>query len=284
MTGTEQGAVRVAFQGERGAFSEEAIRACFGGGAMPVPCRDFPALAEAVTSGAAQYGLLPVENSIAGGVAAAHDVLATMPLEIVGEVVQPIRLCLLGVRGATREGVRRVLSHPVALAQCQAFLGSLPAAEAIAVHDTAGAARMVAQRGERESAAVAGRIAAEIYGLDVLAEDVQDRADNQTRFFMLARPGTAPPATTRPAGIRRTALLLSTAHRPGALVDALLPFSEAGINLSRIESRPAAEPWHYNFFLEIDADATDPDTARAIERAAARARELRTLGSFVRYG
>jgi prephenate dehydratase len=276
-------APRVAFQGERGAFSEEMIRRCFGdGGAVPVPCRDFAALAAAVTDGGAEYGMLPVENSIAGGVAPAYDVLASKQLRVVAEAVQPIRLFVLGVPGASRDGVRRVLSHPVALAQCQTFLATLPEAEAIAVHDTAGAARLVAERQDPATVAVAPRMTAEIYHLEVLAEDVQDRQDNQTRFFVVARNGTPAPFPAPADAPQRSALLLATAHRPGALVDALTPLAEAGLNLLRIESRPAAEPWHYTFFLELDGDAAAPRASDAIAAARARARELHVLGTFSR--
>jgi prephenate dehydratase len=276
-------APRVAFQGEHGAFSEEAVQTCFGAdGAMPVPCYDFAELGSAVLDGRAEYGMLPVENSIAGGVAPAYDMLAATELIVVGEVVQPIRLCLLGVPGAATAGVRRVLSHPVALAQCQTFLRTLGEAETLAVHDTAGAARIVAERAAPETVAVACRAAARRYGLEIMAEDIQDRADNQTRFFVVARPGAPAPAMARWSGGHRTALLLATAHRPGALVAVLTPLARAGVNLTRIESRPAAEPWQYHFFLELDADAGDRDVAAAIEEAAAEARELRMLGSFRR--
>jgi prephenate dehydratase len=274
---------RVAFQGERGAFSEEAIHQCFGdGGAVPVPCREFAALGHAVIDGEAEYGMLPVENSIAGGVAPAYDILGSKRLVVVGEVVQPIRLCLLVVPGAARDGITRVLSHPVALAQCQKFLAGLAGADAIAVHDTAGAARLVAERRDPATAAVAPRAAAGIYGLDIMAENIQDRADNQTRFFVVARPGTPSPFAAAADAPRRTALLLDTAHRPGALVDALQPLADAGLNMLRIESRPAREPWHYTFFLELDTDAAAPRAVEAIAAMRARAHDVHVLGSFTR--
>jgi prephenate dehydratase len=245
-----------------------------------LPCRAFADIAAAVGDGRAELGMLPVENSIAGGVAAAYDVLATAELRVVGEMLQPIRLCLLGVPGASLARLRRVMSHPVALGQCQQYLSGLPAVDAIAVHDTAGAARMAAERRDPETAAVAAGVAAARYGLIVLAENIQDRPDNQTRFYVIARADTHHAAAGE--GPARTVLRVVTAHRPGALVDVLLPFAEAGINLTRLESRPATEPWHYCFFLELDADATEPAAAAAIARATARARELHTLGSFRR--
>lgn len=275
--------LRIAFQGEPGAFSEEAIRASFGERSLDtLPQHDFAGIARAVLAGDATLGLLPVENSIAGGVAAAYDVLAGADVVVVAEVIHPIRICLLGVPGATIDGLRRVLSHPIALAQCQRFLAGLRSVDVIAVHDTAGAARLVAERRDPTSAAAAGRGAAERYGLVILAEDIQDRTDNQTRFFVIARADAPLPRLPAGVGPRRTALLLETEHRPGALVAALVPLAEAGINLSRIESRPADRPWHYRFFLECDADADSPASAEAIADVAAQARSLRVLGSFTR--
>ncbi|MEX1183727.1 MAG: prephenate dehydratase [Gemmatimonadota bacterium] len=278
-------AVRVAYQGESGAFSDEAIDACFGAdAALGVPRPNFGALVQAVESGDVDFGMLPVENSIAGSVTAALDALSKSDVSVIGEIIRPIRLCLLGVPGSDAAGLRRVLSHPVALAQCQRFLAGLTGAEAIAVHDTAGAARMIADAGDAESGAVAGRGAAVRYGLTVLAENIQDRSDNQTRFFVLALPGTPAPWSDDAARPRRTALLLETQHRAGALVDALTAFSSAGISLTRIESRPGDEPWHYRFFLEIDADTADPVVADAIAEAKRRSNRLRVFGSFPRLG
>lgn len=280
--------MRVAFQGEGGAFSEAAIHRCFGEGAVePLPCPGFADLADAVTSGRAGFGMLPVENSIAGGVAPSYDELRRGSLTVVGEVIEPIRLCLMGLPGASVKGLRRVLSHPVALGQCQAMLRRLDGVDAVAVHDTAGAARLVAEAGDAGVAAVASRRAASLYGLDVLLDDVQDRPDNQTRFFVVARPGTPvlEPGDVAPgAPGLRTALLLATAHRPGALADVLVPLAAAGLNLTRIESRPADEPWHYAFFLELDGDAGEPRAAAALRAAADAARQLHVLGSFHRLG
>jgi prephenate dehydratase len=275
-------ALRIAFQGEHGAFSEEAALVAFGGDITALPQPDFAAVARAVVSGAAAFGMLPVENSIAGGVAPAYDVLASASVSVVGEIISPIRLCLMAPPGASIEHVRRVLSHPVALAQCQIYLQQMRGADAIAVHDTAGAARIVAQHGDPAEAAVAPRGAAQRYALELLAEDIQDRDDNQTRFFVIAPRGTAALPSRSNADVHRTALLLETAHRAGALVDALTPFAQHGINLSRIESRPADQPWHYRFFLELDADAASAETVAAIADVTQRAHLVHVLGTFRR--
>lgn len=269
----------VAYQGEPGAFSEEAAHAFFGAAIVPLPQPSFDAVTAAVAGSAADFGMLPVENSVAGTVAAAYDALAASVLEVVGEIARPIRHCLLAPPGASRDSIRRVLSHPVALAQCMRFFREHPAIEAVAVHDTAGAARRVAEDADPACAALASAAAAECYGLAVLARDLQDRADNQTRFFVVARPdagGGRPHAHAA----RRTALLLETDNRPGALVAVLLPLAEHGINLTHLESRPGGGPWTYRFFLEMDADATDAAACAALEIVRSRSASFRVLGSF----
>jgi prephenate dehydratase len=278
---------RVAFQGERGAFSEEAVTALYGDAVEPVPLREFLDVGTAVVEGRVEAGVLPVENSIAGSVGPAYDVLASLPLRLVGESVRPIRHCLMGVVGSTLAGVRRAISHPVALAQCNTFLRSHQEMEAVAVYDTAGAARQVAERSDPAVAAIASRLAAARYGLHVLAPDIQDRDDNQTRFYAVVRDpvdGDAavghPPADGRTGGARKTAVLLETANQPGALVAVLAGFAEHGVNLTKLESRPGSEPWSYRFILELVSD--DPDAERAaLESAEAAALSLRVLGRFL---
>lgn len=275
--------VRVGFQGELGAFSEEAVRALYGEEVEPIPYREFRAVGEAVLSRDVEAGLLPVENSLAGSVVVAYDVLAELPLRVVAEIVRPIRHFLLGVSGAGLDDVCRVLSHPVALAQCAEFLRAHPEIEALAVYDTAGAAREVAEAADPSRAAIASRVAAERYGLDILAAEVQDRADNQTRFYAVVGSDGAgevgtPPAAGR-SGRKKTALLLETPNRPGSLVRVLEPFARRRINLSKLESRPGPVPWTYRFILEVeceDPDAED-EALRDVDEAAA---SLRVLGRF----
>ncbi len=274
--------MRVAFQGERGAYSEEAVRACFGEVAEPVPCRENADVGAAVEAGDVDCGVLPIENSLAGSVVPTYDVLASEALEVVGELVLPIRHCLLGVPGARIDALRRVLSHPVALAQCRAFFAAHPTVRAVPHYDTAGAAQAVADAGDPADAAIASRVAGDAYGLDILARDLEDRPDNQTRFFVLLRRGaTSPPLPA--GGSPRTALLVDAADAPGSLVRLLLPFAERGINLSKLESRPGAEPWSYRFFIELDAPAEAPEVAAALVAAAAHARKVHVLGSFRRW-
>lgn len=277
--------VRVGFQGELGAFSEEAVRALYGEEVEPIPYREFRAVGEAVLSRDVEAGLLPVENSLAGSVVVAYDVLAELPLRVVAEIVRPIRHFLLGVSGAGLDDVCRVLSHPVALAQCAEFLRAHPEMEALAVYDTAGAAREVAEAADPSRAAIASRVAAERYGLDILAADVQDRPDNQTRFYAVVggdevgEVGTPPPPAGGRSGRKKTALLLETPNQPGSLVRVLEPFARRRINLSKLESRPGPVPWTYRFILEVeceDPDAED-EALRDVDEAAA---SLRVLGRF----
>jgi prephenate dehydratase len=210
-----------------------------------------------------------------------HDVLAEGGLTIVGEIVIAIRLFLLGVPGAREDQLRRILSHPVALAQCTRYLRAHPRAEAVAVHDTAGAAQEVARVGDREVAAISPRGAAERYGLAVLASDLQDRSDNQTRFYVVCREEALADRLTPPAeGPYRTVVLLELQDRPGALLSVLQPFASRGIDLSRIESRPARTPWRYRFLLELRVNAEDPAARDALAEARDVTTVLRVLGSF----
>jgi prephenate dehydratase len=277
----EEAVPRVAFQGEHGAFSEEALLSHFGGRAEALPRRDFQGVGEAVLGGDADFGVLPVENTLAGSVQGSHDVLADGGLRIVGEIVIQVRLFLLGLPGAREDRLRRIVSHPVALAQCTRYLRAHPSAEAVAVHDTAGAAQEVARGGDPEVAAIAPRAAAARYGLEVIASDLQDRPDNQTRFYVVRkddRVGLRAPE--RPGAAYRTVVLLELQDRPGALLAVLEPFASRGIDLSRIESRPARTPWRYRFLLELRVAADEPAAGEALRAASAASTELRVLGSF----
>jgi prephenate dehydratase len=180
--------IKVAFQGERGAFGEDAIIVFFGSAdVVPVPERRFSDVVAAVNDGRADYGVLPVENAIAGAVVDAKQALARSALRTTGDVTVPVNQCLLAIPGSELDDLTTVLSHPVALAQCTNFFSAHPRLRPFPSFDTAGAAREVANAGDMAMAAIAGRRAAAIYALDVLAEGIQDRADNETRFVVVAR-------------------------------------------------------------------------------------------------
>lgn len=270
---------RVAFQGELGAFSEEAVHRFFQA-ATPVPRPGFAEVVAAVLDGSTEYGMLPVENTLHGGVTGAYDALVGADVAVVGEVILPIRHCLLAVAGATIETLERVVSHPVALAQCGRFLSSLADTQVVAVYDTAGAARDVAAGGDRRVAAVASSGAGDRYGLEVLARDIQDSEDNQTRFFVVQR-GRAGEGGTGDSGTgtMKTALLCETPNEPGALLRLLEPFAARGINLTKLESRPGPTPWTYRFFLEYAHDDAQAPLA-AVAEARQRALSVEVLGTF----
>jgi prephenate dehydratase len=273
------GSNRIAFQGELGAYSEEALLLAYPD-ARPLPEREFRDVARAVLEGRADLGLLPIENSLVGSIATNFDLIAESGLAVVGEVVSAVRHCLLGVPGAATGAVRRVLSHPVALAQCERFLGRLAGVEVVAFYDTAGAAAEVARRADPAVAAVAGRLAAQRYGLAVLAEGIEDEPHNQTRFLFVARARAAPPAGVA----AKTTLRLKLPHRPGTLARALAAFAEAGLNLTKLESRPdRSTPWEYLFYLDVEGREADPAMARALAALAAQGAVVNVLGDYPRF-
>jgi prephenate dehydratase len=266
---------RIAFQGELGAFSEQAVAQLWPD-AEPVPMREFIDVARAVARGDVELGLLPIENTLAGSVIGAYDaVFACDALHVVAETVVPIHHCVLALPGATLETLRTVASHPVALAQCERFLRSHAHLVARATYDTAGAAREVVAGGDPAAAAIAGRSAAERYGLEIVAADVEDRPDNQTRFLAIARSPERLTAGT-PA---RSVVVLTTDNVPGALLRVLEPLAERGINLSKLESRPTGEPWTYRFFLELEHAAGDESVSPAFDAVRRVSRSFRLLGT-----
>ncbi|MEO6211691.1 MAG: prephenate dehydratase [Gemmatimonadaceae bacterium] len=270
---------RIAFQGELGAFSEEAIRN-IDAHAEVVPCREFIDVAQAVENGDVDAGMLPIENTLAGSVVGSYDALQTCgSLQVVAETVVEIHHCVMAPHGARLGALTMVESHPVALAQCTRWLRAHPSIVARAAYDTAGAARDVAARGDVHAAAIAGRHAAARYDLEILAADIENRSDNQTRFLMIARD--SPPLGHD--ALARTALLITTPNVPGALLRVLEPLARNRINMSKLESRPAEEPWHYRFFLELDHPAGDPALDTAIVQLREATESLRVLGTYTRW-
>jgi chorismate mutase/prephenate dehydratase len=237
-------------------------------------------VAQAVESGDVEAGMLPIENTLAGSVVGSYDALtACESLHVTAETVVEIHHCVLAPHGATLESLDSVESHPVALAQCTRWLRAHPSITARAAYDTAGAARDVAARGDARAAAIASRGAAARYDLEILASNVEDRSDNQTRFLMIARA----PRPLEPGTAARTALLVTTPNVPGALLRVLEPLAVNAINMSKLESRPADEPWHYRFFLELDHLAADPSLTAALKQVRAVTESLRVLGTYSRW-
>ncbi len=264
---------RASFQGALGAFSEEAVRILVPD-ATPIPRASFEAVVRAVESGEDPWGVVAVENTLAGAVAEAYDALESGDVSVVGEVAIPIRHCLLGVKGASVDRLREARSHPVALSQCKGFFARHPVIRALAVYDTAGAAQEVASAGDPTVAAIASRRAGERYGREVLEADLQDRDDNQTRFYLIARH-----AQTPTGGPFKTACVAELENRPGVLHQLLGVFAARGLDLSHVASRPATSPWTYRFILEF-GHGTTAEAAEAMAEAKALAARWRVLGTF----
>ncbi|HEX9918414.1 MAG TPA: prephenate dehydratase domain-containing protein [Pyrinomonadaceae bacterium] len=266
----------MAFQGERGAYSEEAAVALLGEDVRTVPCATFESLFDAVGDGRADYALAPVENTLAGDVGRALDLLQEHSLFIVGEVSIPVSHNLVGCRGARLDGVRVVESHPVALAQCERFFAERPHIRRIVSDDTAASVRRITESGDVERAAIAGSRAARLYGGVILAGHLEDDPANYTRFLLLA---AAACESTGRADKLSLAVLLP--HVPGALRRALAPFDARGIELLRVATRPVkGRPWHYRFFLDFKASTADGDVLLALSELGACAAEVRLLGCY----
>jgi prephenate dehydratase len=268
---------RVAFQGERGAYGEEAVVRHFGENAQPAPQVSFADVFHAVASGEADAGLVPIENSQAGSINEVYDLLRTSRLFVTGETCLPVDHCLLCLPGQELSEITRVLSHPQALAQCDTFLRGL-GVDIVAAYDTAGSAKLIREQRLRGVAAVASARAAQLYDLEILASGIQTIADNYTRFVALQREPALP--TSAPS---RTVLLLITSHTPGALHRALGEFAARSINLLKLESRPSREkPWEYVFYLDIDGSPEQPPVAEALAALAGKAEHLQIFGSYPR--
>lgn len=238
---------RVAYQGVPGANSEIATLGYFGESVEPVPCPSFAALFGEVTAGRTDYGVLPIENSLAGSVIDSYDLLISQPIAIVGELYQHVRYQLLALPGVRLEEIRRVYSHPQALAQSADYLRAHPQMAPEAAFDTAGAAKLVADRGLRDAAAIAPRLAGVRYGLHALATDIQSHAENYTRMVVIGRE-EQPPAS---GSVVKTSVIAGVRHEPGSLATLLGVLHRAGMNLTKIESRPIiGRPWEYLFYLD----------------------------------
>jgi prephenate dehydratase len=272
--------LRVAFQGEPGAFSEAAAIQLLGPEITTVPRATFDAVFRAISENAADALLVPVENSLAGSVVRVYDLLLESALTITAETILPIEMNLIAVPGASLGEIKTVASHPMALAQCERFFSQHPAYKRVPAEDTAGSVREVLARGDKSSAAIAGRRAADHYHGVILAEKIQDNTENFTRFVLLRRDSEAA-AIPITADARKMSIAMQLAHRPGALLAALEPFARHNINLRKIESRPIhGQPWAYQFILEIEAEKPERlDDALAEVRKSTN--DLRILGLYV---
>ncbi len=268
---------RVAYQGERGAYSEDAIAAIFGSNAATLSCVGFRDSFEAVDKGHATHAVLPVENSIEGTVAQVNDLLLEHDLKVTGETIVLVEHCLIAHPRAKIEKIRTVYSHPQALAQCRAFLDQYPDWNQVPAHDTAGSVKMVMEGGRKDEAAIASRRSAALYGMAVLAEGIQTEPENYTRFFVLEKiPREIP-------GADKTSIAFVAKNVPGSLHACLAEFAQRHINLTRLESRPRRErPWNYVFFADFEGSMEEPVCRDAVGALVNTAGFVKVFGSYRR--
>ncbi len=265
--------LRVAFLGPHGTFSEAAMFQRFGQATEGVPADTIDGVFAAVESGAAQYGMVPVENSTEGAVGRTLDLLLNSNLNICGEVLLQVHQCLLSNENELSL-VRKVYSHPQSFGQCQDWLHAhLPQAERITASSNADAARLAAE--ESFAAAIAGAQAAEHFKLKVLAQNIEDDVRNTTRFLLIGKQAVAP------SGRDKTSLVMSAANRPGAVHALLAPFAQHGVSMSKLESRPSRTGrWEYVFFVDIEGHQSDAKVAAALEQLKQTAAFVKVLGSY----
>ncbi|MGA2681285.1 MAG: prephenate dehydratase [Candidatus Bathyarchaeia archaeon] len=266
--------MKVAFQGERGAYSESAVYQFFGAETQVKPCRDFKDVFDSVCTQETQHGIVPVENSLEGSVPQNYDLFLRYDLKVCGEVVVKIEHCLVANPGAALENIKVVYSHPQALGQCRSFLEEF-GRELIPTYDTAGSVKMIKEKGLINAAAIASKRAADLYGMHILAEDIADNSENYTRFFVLSTSDSAP------TGKDKTSIIFSAAHKPGSLYNALGEFAKRGINLTKIESRPTKQtPWEYNFYLDFEGHRCEKQCSEALKALKKYVDFVKVLGSY----
>jgi len=265
---------RIGFQGEPGAFSEEALHELLGRYATGVPCPTWDATFDALIESRVDALLVPIENSLAGSVLRVYDLLLEHGLWITAEVILHIQHHLIACPGASLGAIRSVESHPMALAQCERLLAAHPEWSRIPAEDTAGSVRRVIESGDPSRAAIAGLSAASRYGGTILLDDIQDDKRNFTRFVLLLPERRVVP------GSDKMTLVMRLPHRPGSLLDALQPFARHGVNLLKIESRPIHGcPWEYQFFLDVAAESV-AEMDEALFELQQVTREIRVLGLY----
>ncbi len=267
--------MKVAFQGERGAYSESAVYSFFDPSVEVKPYRNLSDVFETVEKGETDYGLVPIENSIEGSVNWTYDLFLEHNLKVRGETVLRIVHCLITSPKITNlNSVKVVYSHPQALAQCRKFIERL-GCDMIPTYDTAGSVKMMKEKGLMDAGAIASELAAKIYGMKVLAREIADNPNNYTRFFVLAKTDSPP------TGRDKTSIIFSVKHVPGALYHALGDFTVRNINLTKIESRPTKEkPWEYNFYLDFEGHRREKKCREALKDLEERSFFVKVLGSY----
>ena len=268
--------MKIAFQGEPGAYSEQAVFDYFGN-LETQPCETFDVVFDSVVSGECEYGLIPIENSLAGSIHQNYDLLLRHDLHIVGEYPLRVQHCLIALPGVKKEEIQKAISHPQALGQCAAYLrghGIKPES----VYDTAGSVKMLKESGARDTAAIASHRAADIYGMQILEEGIEDNPENYTRFLAISRDAV------QPEGEAKTSIVFTLKNQPGALFKALSVFALRDIDLTKIESRPLqGKPWEYLFYIDFLGSIHEETASKALDHLSEYATMLRVLGSYLRY-
>jgi prephenate dehydratase len=275
-----------AYQGTRGSNSEDACIDLLSPAAKLLPRTTLEDVFNSVSRGEARYGVVPVENTLAGSIHRCFDLLFEYDLKIIGETVRHILFAVIAPPGVALADVRKALSHPVALAQCETFFREHPQIQPVPVYDTAGAVEIVMKEGSRDSAAVATRRAASVYGGEVLAEAIQDHLENYTRFLLItpASSKDVPATISSSTADYKTTIVFSVGHTPGALYHSLRPFAERRIDLAKIESRPLrGSPFEYLFYLDLVGRADVAPVSDALNELRALAKSVRVLGSYPRF-
>ena len=268
--------MKIAFQGEPGAYGEQAVFDYFGQ-VETLPCESFDDVFDVVNSGKCESGLIPIENSLAGSIHQNYDLLLRNNLYINGEYPLRVRHCLIANYGVKKADIKKAISHPQALGQCAGYLrthGIKPEQ----VYDTAGSVKMIKESGERDVAAIASRRAAELYGMQILEEGIEDNPENYTRFLAISHNATTP------EGESKTSIVFTLKNVPGALFKALSVFALRDIDLTKIESRPlAGSPWEYLFYIDFIGATHDAHVEKALDHLEEYAVMLRVLGSYPRF-
>jgi len=269
-----QGVMGVAFQGEIGAYGEEAAFQFFGLSIEVKPCESFDDVFKAVEQGETQFGIVPVENSLEGSISRVYDLLLDSSLRVCGEIELRVVHCLIGNPEARLDSIKRVYSHPQALGQCKAFLSHLDC-KLIPTYDTAGSVKMIKEEKILDGGAIASARAAEIYEMKIIAQEIEDNPNNFTRFFILSQQDSPP------SGNDKTSIVFSARHKPGALYESLGEFARRNINLTKIESRPTRQkPWEYNFYLDFDGHREDKVAQETLESLEEVSVFVKVLGSY----
>jgi prephenate dehydratase len=270
----------VAFQGEHGAYSQQAAKKFFGSKVQTVPCKEFETVFNKVKNGSADFGVLPVENSLTGSIHKNYDLIIQHKIWIAGEVKLRISHQLLGLPGVPLKKIEKVLSHPQALSQCEGYLKKLKHMQPTPYFDTAGSAKFVQESGDPKLAAIASAEAGTVYRLRTLASSIEDNPNNFTRFIVI-RKRTKTNKAVRNAN--KTSIVFTLKNIPGALYKSLSVFAIRDIDLLKIESRPIqGSPWQYMFYLDISGSCNDEKVSKAIEHLKEVTDFLQLLGSYPR--